>query len=1226
MLEHYPQPLPIHFRYKQPHHNTLVMKKYYFLAILVTCTAFFTGCQDDLVSNTTYNDGYLHFKFLFDKKGEWKDDGASGPQTRVMTPIEMTLPEGFDTPLYLHCVESNEIETAVEDTTETRGERITGEAFDDRGKIKCFGLYAVVGEEGDPSTYEEVLSTYDDPDAMTDKRSSYREISHGDLTEESGWYVKEEDLLFADETNMWTSTKKGFFYGFAPYPGYDKGAEASLGRTSCYWVDTDDPDHPTINFTMQEEEEYNKDILVAKTTVADKNAGIELQFKHVLSALKFKLDGANDFKYKPEIGGTEYHLQLKSIKVMDILDEGTMEIGSDSWTPEKSTNSCTSVLNRSFSTVSGDGQINTDAQCMMVLPQTISSTSPNKNAKLLITVDLTENEDGTGDKRENIILQASLDGLTWEPGHTYTYKISKDNRAREYILTSTNGRTDETFQFKVDGTTDKDGSVDYPVKFNVTSYANYTEGSTSSTELVPWHIEYSRDGGSTWKLGMPVGFKVKNGSGEYVGANSEIPGSLTPVEYTIEAPTRIDGSPTITTLSTNNYANYAEEDGYYDLSLHDIGYSDAVCNVTTARNTANCYIIKGYGKFKIPLVYGNGIKQGVNNPVAYAYKWGGSLHGVFLDHEGNEITTPWIAGTTGQLKRNLTKAEIVWTENQNVVRPSSVSVSGDYLYFEILQNDVRPCNLVLGVKDGSVFAWSWHIWVTASDDFEKNKQVELSRSFTYNSTSYTFKMKVAKSDLGWNDPEVKHYKTDGSFTFRVMQNARWGKYADHTVKQKDGIVSVGGTTIAYQMGRKDPFPFTASKVADPSKPAGSITYNVDELFNTMKFKDNWITDRPAANVIIQNPGKFSNPSKSSITNPGRFNWFTQTGGTDSYNSYQFYPCWDPEGDVTRGAATSNPINYDDHDKTIYDPSPVGFIVPGSGLLNMLEGNAGGWTYATTQKTVDGDETVDAALPYIYNPSGIKFYLTGGMVNEYAGGHSTLTFTEFRNVGYIWSSGLSDSGNYGIYGQASSSGFVNKKTDSPRRFPFYGFSVRPIVDNTKDEIEGFGSLPVEHFHQGDAYGIELDASGTKPNYGISDLGSVSVELEDGSTKTLDEIINPSTPGTVKNRKVLLRQIRVYFKYNGDIYLSLTGWRTLGRTSITYTYNIGGKTEKQSEGSSVKVTDVNDIGHYLFSPGWATKYNESDKAVSSWDWLNLVLLSTKNVEISKVTADLRITYTD
>ena len=1166
-------------------------------ALTAAALALLVACSDDF-GVKTYNDGFLHFKFLFDKQGAWKEDGTTGSKTRMMLPIEMELPEGFDTPLYLHCVAQNSIEPAVE----TRGERITGEVFDDRNKIKCFGLYAVVGGE-------EVLSVYSDPDNMTGKQSSFTEISRSSLTESGDWQIRNQDLIFSDGESMWSDSKTGNFYGFAPFPGWDGDTEASYGRTRCITVNTDNHDAPTITFTMQPEEEYNKDILTAKKTGVTSNqkgSGIELEFKHVLSALKFNLDATNDMKYTVGINGTEYYLQIKSITVEGIYDQGTAGIGEMTWTLESTTGSCTSVLNRSYSDVTGDANklINTDEKCMMVLPQTAPT-----GAKLIITADLTSDAAGATAFKEDVTFEAGLAGLTWEAGHTYTYQISKDSRATNYTLTSTNGRVDNAFQFEANG----DVTSGYPVDFDVTSYAEFTDGSSTTTSPAAWHVEYSDDNGATWKEGLPFGFSIINkATGAHVVDLSSIPGSETPVTYTLEADVRLDGSPAVTSLTGNDYNQYAGTDGYYDLSLHNLGFSPTICGQTTARNTANCYIVNGYGKFKIPLVYGNGMKQGLENPKAYQYAWEENTtydasgltypagHDVFCDHNGNQINHSWLSA---QLGHPLSSAEIVWQDHDNIVRSNSVKLDDtkeNYLLFEIRKEDIQPGNLVLAVKDGADIAWSWHIWVTVNTDFAQTTTV----SHTFNSTTYT--MDVAKYSLGWTEPIIKNNIGTKAVKFRVIQNDKMGKNVEHEVSQNGGIVSSENSSLIYQNGRKDPFPNYGLKVASASiDGSGNITatYTKEDLFTKVSLG---ITDHARSNSEYTPKYCHKNPNSYVMAT---MNWFIENGLKTNYNRNQAYECWNPEGNSNRGSSLGTlEDNYKTHTKTIYDPCPVGFMVPNSGIIQMLL-NDTPFTAGTTIDIDDQGHTATAPYNYVETASGIRFYTTGGRrVNT-----SATDYIRDPSLGYFWTAATFSNGLYGMYFQTNGSAIQNQAVANQRTVSS-GFSVRPIRDDQQETVAAWASEPVKNFHEATALGVELTRYGSTTNYGIADLSSVNVHIQGGSNVTLASIINDS--GNT-NKKLLLKNIHVEFDYNGYSYVALLGRRTLDNYSITYLQ------ERHGQGAYTLLADIPDF--YTFCSDWLTKYSDQYVPVSSWNWEEIVPLTTSKVNITRVTADLRVSYT-
>lgn len=1181
--------------------------RFFYGVSILLAGMLFTACQDDLTGPSRYNDGKLHFKFSFDENGQWNKDNAQQKKTRLMAPIVLATPNDNGQPLYLHCEEANYIEpeSTAADTTVTRGQRITDEAFDptNPNAVSSFGLYAVVGGE-------EVLSVYDKKGSTDEsdweKLNTYTEIQRSSLNGKGEWYIDEQELLFSGN-NAWKEDMTGNFYGFAPFPGWDGAADAShpdgdAGHTRCIWVDTSNPSQPIINFMMQPEEEYNKDILMAQktgVTQSQKDAGVEMYFHHALSALKFKYDNADNMKYKVGIGGTEYYLKIKTITLEGIYDQGSVVIGNaytdaggtrtSNWViDDTSTGSCTATLNRSQKDVADDSEklINTDAHCFMVLPQ-IAPTG----AKFIITADLTSDAEGNNIVQENFTFDAKLEGKTWLPGYSYTYTISKDSRALSYSLQSVpdGGSNGGAFSFTKDG-----GSMD----FDVTSYANYSDGGVAGTEPATWHVEYSTDGGSNWVKGLPTGFSLaRKSDGVYVGTDNAIDGSTSPVTYTLTAPMRNEHSKTIEALLKNDYSKYAGADGYYDLSLHNIGYSEAICSQTTERNTANCYIVQGYGKFKIPLVYGNGVKKGKNNPIAYAYTWGGNGYGVFTDHRGESITDPWL---TTQLPTDPNGAKIVWQDETDVVREKSVKVEGDYLYFEIAQDDVQPTNILLAATVDGVIAWSWHIWVTAVNDFSDT--VELSKTIS----GTTYKMNVAKRNLGWRTPEVKHYDAR-TILFRVVQNDRMGKKVQHNVTQGAGVVALGGANIVYQNGRKDPFLNVKAKVTSATvNSAGkitSVTYENVDLFKDEEGNNRItsINQRPKVEESIKNPNVLYRPGS---------NWFKETGVNEVR---QQYLCWDPEGHFNSGSDVSGDVthNYESHTKTIYDPCPVGFMVPNSGFAQMVVDSPGSFAYHTTMKDLDGND-VTAPIPYV-TKGDLTFYLAGCRRQRYKNPDGVTGFglADYKTYGYIWTAGAQLNGMQGVYLRASASALEFDPVDYDM---CRAFAVRPIVDESAGVVQSWGSIAAGTFHEGNTTtDVELTQHGSA--WGIDNLNSVSFTVNGEATPlTLQQILSNSAN---KERRIYVKDIKVYFEYSG--------WRTPLTNQTLQPYNIvyAGK-ERNSSPAYIRINSI--PNHYQFSANWDRRFSDEESVSTSTDWQQLVPLTGRNVTITKVTADLRITYFD
>ncbi len=141
----------------------------------------------------------------------------------------------------------------------------------------------------------------------------------------------------------------------------------------------------------------------------------------------------------------------------------------------------------------------------------------------------------------------------------------------------------------------------------------------------------------------------------------------------------------------------------------DLSMVDCVGNDRASRWTANCYMVHTAGNYKLPLVYGNAIKNGAANTAAY--NPGGTTSNTycakFVNHDDQAITAPWIKnnGIT------VTQAELLWQDAQGLI--TAVGIDGDYLTLTVgMDADTKEGNAVIAAKAGETIVWSWHIWVT----------------------------------------------------------------------------------------------------------------------------------------------------------------------------------------------------------------------------------------------------------------------------------------------------------------------------------------------------------------------------------------------------------------------------------------------------------------------------------------------------------------------------------
>ena len=203
----------------------------------------------------------------------------------------------------------------------------------------------------------------------------------------------------------------------------------------------------------------------------------------------------------------------------------------------------------------------------------------------------------------------------------------------------------------------------------------------------------------------------------------------------------------------------------------DLSMVDNAGNARASRTTANCYMVHAAGKYIVPLVYGNAIKDGTANTVAYAP--GGSTTDTycanFINHAGTAITGPWItkngSGVDAGMGLTVTAAELLWQDRAGLI--TSVSINGDYLEFTV--GSFGGGNALIAVKNGSgTILWSWHIWAT-EDDLSNTTIVSTG------SHSYT----VAPVNLGW-------VPTGGNGKQGYCPYYQWGR--------KDPFIPCNGTT------------------------------------------------------------------------------------------------------------------------------------------------------------------------------------------------------------------------------------------------------------------------------------------------------------------------------------------------------------------------------------------------------------------------------------------------
>lgn len=556
----------------------------------------------------------------------------------------------------------------------------------------------------------------------------------------------------------------------------------------------------------------------------------------------------------------------------------------------------------------------------------------------------------------------------WKAGTTRTYKLSQTNSNWNYVLTA----TDPSRAANYDETTSQ--------AYTITSYRE----NSGTRQAVPWKvIGYDADNDGTFTMAEKPAWLTALSSESGSGGTSAEAGTATLTkdvkDLLKERNDRLKNATAVGSASAP-----------YDLSLHN--YQGA----TTARNTANSYLISAPGHYRIPLVYGNAIKNGATNSNAYETTATGTYvlqH--FKDHNNQNITDPWIEKSNAA-NAGIDGAKIVWADEQDLVHLSASPIKQDggnaYLDFEVKQADIKSGNAVVAVTKNGTVLWSWHLWFAPKDALDKIKVTN------HQNKNYDF----TKEALGWKPIQWSGSTYSSARTVKVkveqtVANNGTKQEAVINITQNPGNVKQGATTL-YQFGRKDAFPgVDASKLATNSH----------------------FTENAGDNMSIEN----------GIQHPDRY----YAGGSNWNNNYGYYNLWSADNTVTGGWNVGNDNLVV---KTVYDPSPVGFKMPANNAF----------TGFTADGKNDGAKNVDGTddLQTFSNNFGHNFWTSS----------SKTATINFPASGFRFSNGgsLTDVGRSGYYWLA-----VPGSSSNGCDLLFHSFNVRPLSDDARSF--GFAVRPV-----------------------------------------------------------------------------------------------------------------------------------------------------------------------
>lgn len=683
--------------------------------------------------------------------------------------------------------------------------------------------------QGNAQTRANVVTTI----ASNFSASGHRGVTEATITDKPEWFYNKETQSNGKLTEYipWSWDKQyGRFY--AVYPQV----------TSSYSKIKLSPDtyagNPYIEFEVEKNVRDQKDLMTACTgNVHYATRGTapttNLDFRHALTAIKFAV--GQNLSWNKTIDKVEIRGALSKGKytLSDKLDgTGAAWDATSLSTPETFTLGGLSVsTNENPNTVIMG---NTGDNCTFyMIPQTLTG----KNVKVYIH--FTDNSE----------IEVALKG-TWLAGTTKTYKLSQNNSTWTYSLTSTSPaavnydqRTSDNYTIESYRTA-PDGVTKQAVKWKVIGYEEYDDATGTWNDL------------GTTKPSWLTGLSKESGEGGTVAE--------------VGTATLSKGSIIDRLASYNQHLQEVTPKGsignYYNLS-NATGAADI-------ENTANSYLISAPGYYRIPLVYGNAIKNSADNPSSYKTSNSGSdLLSHFKDHLGNDINSPYI--NVQNATKQATQASIVWADQKDMVENLSVvgNSNTSFLQFHVPADKIKNGNAVVAVKDeDGTIMWSWHLWFDHSDALS-----------TISVPDWSNKMhKFTKRPLGFVDLKLEEttYKTPRKVRLKIEQetaNNGTKQITSITIVQNPGSNKLFSSTL-YQWGRKDAFP------------------GIDDI------KDG---------TFVANGGNAMS-IKNGIQHPGTF----YTWGTSWYNDYHKENLWSMESGYSSTAI-----------KTIYDPCPVGFRIP-----------------------------------------------------------------------------------------------------------------------------------------------------------------------------------------------------------------------------------------------------------------------------------------------------------
>ena len=440
-------------------------------------------------------------------------------------------------------------------------------------------------------------------------------------------------------------------------------------------------------------------------------------------------------------------------------------------------------------------------------------------------------------------------------------------------------------------------------------------------------------------------------------------GALEDVSFTVAAntlpPRYVDGGVAglamITTLQGKSHSN---------LDLSTYNFMDGTTGANSEAETANCYVIDGYGTYLIPLVYGNAVQKG--SPTTRAYTRTTAVTYSASNHDSPQLTTllnadyqpigsSYILSDGNLQKSGSYEGIVIWQdvlEGFEIVEesddpainditfetaPSGAALPCAYLKVRIKQENVKPGNVIIALKDKGLdkVLWSWHLWITAEPlsivEIENDRSDKV--SLLSSNIGSTPPLRYSGQETTPRDQNVVFVAQENNMVLQVMPVSQ-----EQYIVEPDHRNERYASTY-YQWGRKDPFLPSAGQVS-----SGTNNDLIDQPRRnrvktvTSKYFPIWQDGMNNAQTLhrdhiysTEDPGvvfpsdlkvlvnqntesKYNRIISQSIQHPELYFVENQLG-----YGVQYQNMWDVNYSYNRYSLCGT--------KSVYDPCPRGFAVP-----------------------------------------------------------------------------------------------------------------------------------------------------------------------------------------------------------------------------------------------------------------------------------------------------------